>query len=71
MSKRGSDKVIRLIELDGLGILEGGPLGLIPFAPLMKPPEGMGSAAWLRQGIHAAHVLPQDRSIIRPIFSLV
>ena len=42
-------KVIRLIELDGQRILEGGHAGLIPFAPLMKPPAGLESAEWLSQ----------------------
>ena len=31
-------KVIRLIELDGQRILDEGPSGLIPFAPLMQRP---------------------------------
>ena len=35
-------KVLRLSELDGRGILEGGQAGLLPFAPLMKPPCGDG-----------------------------
>ena len=35
-------KVIRLIELDGEGILDAGPSGLLPFAPLMQRPCGGG-----------------------------
>ena len=46
--------VIRLIEIEGQRILESGQSGLIPFTPLMKPPEGMASDAWLRQCIHTA-----------------
>ena len=34
-------KVIRLSEMDGQSILEGGQAGLLPFAPLMKPPLGI------------------------------
>ena len=55
-------KVIRLIELDGQHILEEGHPGLIPFAPLMRPPAGLEAAGWLSQCIHAAHALPIDRA---------
>ena len=34
-------RVIRLSKLDGQRVLDAGHEGLIPFAPLMKPPEGM------------------------------
>ncbi len=44
-------RVIRLSEIDGQSIIEGGPQGLLPFAPLMKPPVGMASEEWLRQCI--------------------
>ena len=44
-------KVIRLSELDGRAILEGGQDGLLPFTPLMKRPAGMDSEAWLRECI--------------------
>ena len=54
--------MIRLIELDGERILEGGHPGLIPFAPLMKPPAGLEGAEWLSQCIHEAYALPIDRS---------
>ena len=50
-------KVIRLSEQDGQGILDAGHLGLIAFAPLMKPPEAMASEAWLRQCLHTASAL--------------
>ena len=55
-------RVIRLIELDGQRILERGNPGLIPFAPLMKPPAGLEAEGWLSQCIQAAHALPIDRS---------
>ena len=47
-------RVIRLIEIEGQRVLESGQSGLIPFTPLMKPPEGVASDAWLRQCIHTA-----------------
>jgi hypothetical protein len=53
-------KVIRLIQIDGQPILDGRHLGLIPFAPLMKPPEGMGDVQWLRQCVQTADGLPLD-----------
>ena len=55
-------RVIRLIEIEGERVLESGQSGLIPFTPLMKPPEGMASEAWLRQCIHTARTRSIDRS---------
>ena len=55
-------RVIRLIEIEGQRILDTGHSGLIPFTPLMKPPEGMASEAWLHQCIHTAQMQPMDRS---------
>ena len=55
-------RVIRLIEIEGQPILSTGHSGLIPFTPLMKPPEGMASDAWLRQCIHTARTRPIARS---------
>ena len=39
-------RVIRLIEIEGERVLESGQSGLIPFTPLMKPPEEMTSDVW-------------------------
>ncbi len=47
-------RVIRLIEIEGERVLNAGHSGLIPFTPLMKPPEGMASDAWLQQCIYTA-----------------
>ena len=47
-------RVIRLIEIEGQPILNTGHSGLIPFTPLMKPPEGMATDTWLHQCIHTA-----------------
>ena len=55
-------RVIRLIETEGERVLELGQSGLIPFTPLMKPPEGMTSDVWLQQCIHTARTRPIDRS---------
>ena len=55
-------RVIRLIEIEGQPILSTGHSGLIPFTPLMKPPEGMASEAWLYQCLHTAQAQPMDRS---------
>ena len=55
-------RVIRLIEIEGEHVLESGQSGLIPFTPLMKPPERMTSDAWLQQCIHTARTRPIDRS---------
>ncbi|MCY3551651.1 MAG: hypothetical protein OXH39_14420 [Candidatus Poribacteria bacterium] len=53
-------KVIRLSEIEGQDILEAKLKGLIPFAPLMKPPEEMGSKEWLRHCIEVAETIPMD-----------
>ncbi len=55
-------RVIILIEIEGQHILSAGHSGLIPFTPLMKPPEGMTSDAWLQQCIHTARTRPIARS---------
>ena len=55
-------RVIRLIEIEGQPILSAGHSGLIPFTPLMKPPEGIASDAWLQQCIHTARTRPIARS---------
>ena len=55
-------RVIRLIEIEGERILNAGHSGLIPFTPLMKPPEGMASDVWLHQCIHTARTRPIARS---------
>ena len=55
-------KVIRLSEMDGQSILDGGQAGLLPFAPLMKPPVGVDSETWLRQCIRKTDAMPLDHS---------
>ena len=55
-------KVIRLIEIDGQRILDAGPSGLLPFAPLMQPPAGVDAEGWLRQCVNRAQQVPMDES---------
>ena len=55
--------VIRLSEIDGQDIIDGGPSGLFPFASLMKRPVGIDSEAWLRHCVDATNALPVDESI--------
>ena len=56
-------KVIRLIEVEGQRVLDTDHSGLIPFASLMKPPEGMGSEAWFGACVDRATDLPLDESV--------
>lgn len=48
---RLSYKVIRLIEIEGQTILEAQTPGLLPFTPLMKPPDDMPLDRWVQQCI--------------------
>ena len=55
--------VLRLSEIDGQALVQGGPSGLLPFTPLMKPPAGMAAEAWLRQCIQATQAVPLDPAV--------
>ena len=55
-------RVIRLIEVEGQRVLDTGHSGLIPFASLMKPPEGIGSEAWFGACVDRATDLLLDAS---------
>ena len=60
-------KVIRVYELDGVAHLNPDAGGLLPFTPLMKPPSGMSSEAWVEKCIDttlAAPVDSQDRATL-------
>lgn len=50
-------KVLRLQEIDGQAILDAKLKGVIPFAPLMKPPEATDTSEWLRECIRVADTL--------------
>ena len=56
-------QVIRLSELDGQRILDAGPSGLLPFAPLMQRPAGVDAEAWLRQCVNRAQQVPMDEPL--------
>ena len=53
-------KVIRLCEIEGQNILDTQLKGLIPFTPLMKPPEGMAPQEWLRRCVEVAETFSMD-----------
>ncbi len=55
--------VIRLSEIEGQDIIDGGPSGLFPFASLMKRPVGIDSETWLRHCVDATNALVVDESI--------
>ena len=55
--------VIRLGEIEGQDIIDGGPSGLFPFVPLMQRPVGMDSEAWLHHCVDATNALGVDESI--------
>ena len=57
---RLSYKVIRLIEIDGQAILEAQVPGLLPFTPLMKPPDNMLLERWVQQCIDATVATPVE-----------
>ena len=53
-------KVIRLIEVDGQSVLEAQQPGLLPFCPLMKPPEGIDALTWLNECVETTRSLAID-----------
>ena len=55
-------RVIRLIEVQGKEVIDQKLSGLIPFAPLMQPPEGVSPEGWLRQCVQAANDTPLSQS---------
>ena len=56
-------KVIRLIEIEGQSILEAQTPGLLPFTPLMKPPEEMPLNQWVQQCIDATIATPVEPAV--------
>ncbi|MDE2741345.1 MAG: hypothetical protein OXI58_07140 [Gemmatimonadota bacterium] len=56
-------QVIRLSELDGQRILDGGHVGLLPFVPLMQRPVGVDVEAWLRRCVNRAQEMPMDEPL--------
>ena len=54
-------KVIRLIEIEGQAILEMQAPGLLPLAPLMKPPVGMNLERWVQECVDTTMAAPVDQ----------
>ena len=53
-------QVIRLADLEGESFLDAASVGLLPFTPLMKPPEGMNKEAWLERCVEKTVGAPVD-----------
>lgn len=53
-------QVIRLADLEGESFLEAASVGLLPFTPLMKPPEGMDAETWLEKCVEKTVAAPVD-----------
>ena len=53
--------VIRVYELEGEAYLDPGSVGLLPFTPLMQPPSGMTSEAWVETCIETTKAAPVDK----------
>lgn len=53
-------QVIRLADLDGESFLETASVGLLPFTPLMKPPESMDTEEWLKKCVEKIEAAPVD-----------
>lgn len=59
--------VIRLAELEGASFLDAASVGLLPFTPLMRPPVGMTSEAWVEKCVEttvSARVDDQTRATL-------
>ncbi len=53
-------QVIRLADLEGESFLDAESVGLLPFTPLMKPPEGMDAETWLEKCVEKTVAAPVD-----------
>ncbi len=53
-------QVIRLADLEGESFLEAASVGLLPFTPLMRPPESMDTEEWLKKCIEKTEAAPVD-----------
>ncbi len=53
--------VIRLHELEGEAFLDAEAVGLLPFTPLMKPPAGITTEAWVEKCIKTTHTAAVDK----------
>ena len=50
----------KINEIEGQAVIEQELWGLLPFVPLMKPPQGMVAEQWLRRCVQTADTLPLD-----------
>ena len=60
-------QVIRLADLEGESFLDAASVGLLPFTPLMRPPVGLNTEAWLQRCIEkteSAQVDTQTRGTL-------
>lgn len=67
-------QVIRLADLDGEPFLDATSVGLLPFTPLIKPPEDIGTESWLRRCVKAtvdALVDSQTRGVLNKVLKKV
>ena len=64
-------RVVRLIELDGPSVLELQAPGLMPFTPLMRPPDGMSAERWLKACIDATSSLSVSRAHRHDLLALL
>ena len=53
-------QVIRLVDLEGESFLNTASIGLLPFTPLMKPPEDLTNEAWLQKCVETTKSAPVD-----------
>ena len=49
-----------MADLDGESFLETASVGLLPFIPLMKPPESMDMEEWLKKCVEKIEAAPVD-----------
>ena len=53
-------QVIRLADLDGESYLDTTSVGLLPFIPLMKPPDDLSDEAWVQKCVETTRAAPVD-----------
>ena len=61
-------QVIRLADLEGESFLDAESVGLLPFTPLMKPPEGMDAETWLEKCVEKTVAAPVDSQTRSTLF---
>ena len=61
-------QVIRLADLSGETFLDAESVGLLPFTPLMQPPEGMNTEVWLEKCVEKTVAAPVDSQTRSTLF---